>query len=466
MSPLSPAKVSRLVAAVVALVALAAFGAWATRSHWLADSPPKPTEQEAHHHAHEDAHDHTHEDDHDHEHSEADAKSITLSPNGLKNIGYEPFEVRLGDYEKQLSLPGIVAERAGRSRIHITAPITGIVTEIHAVEGQSLEADSPMFDLRLTHEELVNAQREFLRTAESLDVVNREIARLKALGEGVVAGRRILEQEYERQKLEASLLAERQALVVHEIAPEQVDDILRTRTLLQDFVVRAPDHFHGDEACPGEHLFHVQSLPVSQGQQVEVGQELAVLADHCQLVVEGRAFEDDAAGLREAARNGWEITADLLPGRGTANAVTGLKLQYLADRIDPDTRAFRFYLQLPNEVVLDQTIDKRRFLEWRYKPGQRMQLSVPVEKWHEQIVLPVTALVDEAGEIYVYRQNGDHFDQVPVHVVYRDQKSAVVANNGAIFPGDVIAGQGAYQMHLALKNKSGGGIDPHAGHSH
>jgi hypothetical protein len=68
--------------------------------------------------------------------------------------------------------------------------------------------------------------------------------------------------------------------------------------------------------------------------------------------------------------------------------------------------------------------------------------------------------------MYVYRQNGDHFDRVPVHVLYRDRDSVVVANNGSLFPGDVVAGKGAYQMHLALKNKSGGGIDPHAGHQH
>jgi hypothetical protein len=29
-----------------------------------------------------------------------------------------------------------------------------------------------------------------------------------------------------------------------------------------------------------------------------------------------------------------------------------------------------------------------------------------------------------------------------------------------------VAGRGAYQMNLALKNQAGGGIDPHAGHNH
>ena len=33
-------------------------------------------------------------------------------------------------------------------------------------------------------------------------------------------------------------------------------------------------------------------------------------------------------------------------------------------------------------------------------------------------------------------------------------------------PGEVIAAKGAYQIHLALKNKSGGAVDAHAGHNH
>jgi multidrug efflux pump subunit AcrA (membrane-fusion protein) len=298
-------------------------------------------------------------------------------------------------------------------------------------------------------------------------VVNRELARLNALPEGVIPGKRILDQEYEKQKLEASLLAEQQALVVHGLSEEQVKNILDTRQLLRAITISAPDHTHEDDGCEGEHLFHVQSLPVSQGEQVATGQELAVLADHCELFVEGRAFEDDAARVREAAREGWNVEGVLLVGDKQKEVVNGLKLLYLADHIDPESRAFRFYLRLPNEIVLDQQpFPGRRFIEWRFKPGQRMELRVPVETWEKQLVLPVEAIVDEGAEAYVYRQNGDHFDRVSVHIEHRDRDKVVVANNGSLFPGDIIAGEGAYQMHLALKNKAGGGVDPHAGHNH
>ncbi len=162
-----------------------------------------------------------------------------------------------------------------------------------------------------------------------------------------------------------------------------------------------------------------------------------------------------------------DVSATLLVGNGVTEKIDGLKLLYLADKIDPETRAFRFYLLLPNQIVLDQTsATGHRYLEWRYKPGQRLELRVPVERWTDRIVLPVDAVVEEGAENYVYRQNGSQFERVPIHVEYRDRRSVVVANDGTLFPGDVVAGAGTYQIHLALKNKSGGAIDPHAGHTH
>lgn len=409
-----------------------------------------------------------------HEHAgHSESTSIELSQRGLKNIGFRALEINFGSYVKSLTLPAIVVERPGRSQLHITAPLTGVVTKIYIIEGAAVPSDAPMFDVRLTHEELVTTQSELLRTAESLEIVNAELARLKSVAEGVIPAKRVLEQEYEKQKLESALRAGKQALILHGLNQEHIDSILQNRQLVHTLTVRAPEHRHDTQSCREEHMFHVQSLPVTMGQHVETGETLCVLADHCELYVEGRAFADDAVQLRQALVEGWEISASLLVGDREAARIDGLRLLYLADHIDPESRAYRFYLSLPNEVATnrmgtgDETENPgHRFLEWRYKPGQRMELQVPVAVWEQRIVLPVEAVVDEGAETYVYRQNGDHFDQVPVHVEYRGQHSVVVANDGALFPGDVVAGHGAYQMHLALKNKSGGGIDPHAGHSH
>ncbi|TWU27482.1 efflux RND transporter periplasmic adaptor subunit [Bythopirellula polymerisocia] len=405
-------------------------------------------------------------DDHDHA-GHNKATSIELSENGLKNIGFEPITVEPTRYEKLLTLPAIIVERPGRSQINVTAPLTGVITKIYAVNGEAITADQPLFEMRLTHEELVAAQRDYLRTTENLAVVNREIERLESLDAGVIAGRRVLDQEYDKQKLEASLRAESQAMLLHGLNQEQVDQIRNTGRLLQAITVRAPEHVHSEGNCDDDHPFQIQRLSVTQGEHVDVGRELATIADHCELHIEGLAFEDDAPLIRKAAEEGRKVKASLLADESPGTEVNGLEVMYVADQIDPDTRAFKFYLRLPNRIALDKTTPAgKQFVEWMYKPGQRMQIKVPIDSWEDQLVLPTTAVVDEGAEAYVYRQNGDHFDQVSVEVLNRDQDSVVVANNGALFRGDIIAGKGAYQMHLALKNKAGGGIDPHAGHNH
>lgn len=438
---------------------------WATRASWLPLANTASAMSTSLTHG---SHEHEHKEEHDHDHAgHSEATSIELSSRALKNIGFQPVTVELNTFERAITLPAIVVEQPGRTQVHITAPLTGVIKNIYAVAGEAVEPGSPMFELRLTHEDLVAAQQDYLKNVESLDVVDRETARLKTLGEGVIAGKRLIEQQYEKQKLEASLRATEQALLLHGLSEEQVQDIFKTRRLLSTLTIRAPQLSHSQAESKSDHWFLVQSLPISLGEQIAAGQELAVLADHCELLVEGRAFEDDAARLRQAAQEGWNIDAQLMSGEQLSEKIEGLKVLYLADQVDPDTRAFHFYIRLPNTIALDQRpTTGHRYIEWKFKPGQRMQLRVPVDQWKDCIVLPVSAAVEEGAEVFVYRQNGDHFDRVPIHVEYRDQESVVVANDGALFPGDVVAGQGAYQIHLALKNKSGGGIDPHAGHNH
>lgn len=443
-----------LVTIVMVVAAIAAAVAYASRERWFPMLVAEPRATEDPH----DAHDHA---------GHSAGSSIELSERGLKNIGFEPLTIMPSSYHRQLTLPAIVVERPGRSQLHITAPLTGIVTAIHAVTGDAVDSGDPLFDIRLTHEELVAAQREFLESIASLQVVNREIARLEGLPEGVIAGKKIIEQEYELQKLQVALRSSRQAMLLHGLSSEQIDEVHATGELFRDITIRAPDHGDTDESCEGPHLFTVQKLNVAKGEHVEMGRELAVLADHCELHIEALAFEDDAPALRGAAESNRQVSAKLV-GADTKDAqLKDLQILYVAGQIDPQSRALKVYVRLPNQVALNKTLPSgRQVLEWKFKPGQRMQLRVPVETWENQLVLPVDAVVDEGAEAYVYQQNGNLFVQVPVHVLYRDREAVVIANDGALFKGDVIAARGAYQMHLALKNKSGGAIDPHAGHTH
>jgi cobalt-zinc-cadmium efflux system membrane fusion protein len=395
-----------------------------------------------------------------------DANALTLSQGAWKNIGLKTGIVTLQNYVKTVSMPAIVVERPGRSQVAITAPITGIVTRVYPIEGEAIQPGQPLVDLRLTHEDLVNAQREFLQSTEELDVVKREIARLESVGEGVIAGRRVLEQKYEQQKLEAALHAQRQGLLLHGLSEPQIDGILKSRRLLPTLTVAAPPFDEAADHNETEHLYHVQSILIKRGQSVGSGEVLLMLADHCLLYIEGQAFEDDAQRLIQAAREDWLINVSPVGDGNTNSETLPLTIFHVADNIDHDSRALRFYLILPNKLIRDKQESGQRFVAWRFRPGQRMEVNIPLgPPWKDQIVLPPEAVVKEGAEAFVFEQHGNHFDRVPIHVVYRDKDAVVVENDGNLV-GSTVAMSGAFQMQLAIKNNAGDGIDPHAGHTH
>ena len=136
----------------------------------------------------------------------------------------------------------MVVERPGWSVLEVTAPMTGVVTRIYPIQGEAVQPGQPLFEVRLTHEDLLQVQTEFLRTVEELDVIGREVGRLeKVSADGVIAGKTLLERKYEQQKQEAALRAQRQALLLHGLSTEQVDKIVATRTLLQSLTIRSQD---------------------------------------------------------------------------------------------------------------------------------------------------------------------------------------------------------------------------------
>ena len=406
------------------------------------------------------------EDEHEDHAGHSAGNSLELSPQALRNVGYQPLTVALGPYMKTVGVPAQVAERPGQSVLNVPAPMTGIVTKVYAIEGEAVQPGSPLFELRLTHEELVTAQREFLRQSAELAVILQEVRRLEAITDGVIARKRVLEVKYEQQKAEASLVAHRQGLKLHGLSDDQIDNIQNNQQLVQSLTVYAPQEFEPCESLPGNFVRQVQDLAVAPGEQIQTGESLCKLADHCLLYLEGKAFEADVNLLTNVTANGWPISASINSGGDVEVIATGLKIYRLGNKVESESRALHFYLLLPNQVIRNEMQGERRFVSWRFKPGQRMQVDIPIARDENKIVLPASAVVSEGAEAFVFQQNGSHFDRVAVHIEERDNQRVVIANDGSLFPGDTIAGVGAYQMQLAIRNKSGGAPDPHAGHNH
>ncbi len=438
-------------------------------------------------HGAHDAHD-------DHHHADpAQLNVLELSSQAIQNLGLtaeylQPLSRQT--FRRSITLPAVVIERPGRTRINVAVPMTGVVTDVYAVTGEAVEPGDGLLQVRLTHEDLVRAQVDFLRTLGELDVELKEVARLQEVTRsGAVAGRILLEREYAQERLQAQLNAEREALRLHGLSERQVDQMAADRKLLSELRIVAPAidggilrprelELSGQPVQPVSFVARdaaesasprplvVSQLHVQRGESVPAGKSLCELADYSVLFVQGQAFERDSAVIDQATERRWPITAVWATGSGESRHEE-LPLRYIDNEIDPVSRTLHIYVSLQNEVIRDERNEQgQRFVTWRYRPGQRLELLIPVEEWTGQFVVPVTALAADGAESYVFRKDDDHFVQTPVHVLYRDQHSAVLADDGSVFAGQVIALRNAHQMQMALKNKAGGGIDPHAGHSH
>ena len=207
--------------------------------------------------------------------------------------------------------------------------------------------------------------------------------------------------------------------------------------------------------------YEVQELAVELGQQVQAGQLLANLSNHQSLYIVGHAFKREAVFLEQAAQERRPIEIEFAEddqGRWPALQQT-FTIRHLSNSIDTNSRTFDFYIPLSNQSRSYGEAGQV-FLVWRFRPGQRVRIHIPVEPFENVFVLPAEAVVRVGPEAYVFRQNGDLFKQIPVHVLHEDRRSVVIANDGSITAGAYLAQNSAASLDRVLKSQSASGTQP------
>ncbi len=209
------------------------------------------------HDAHQDhdhsGHDHGAHQDHDHlGHSEAN--SVELSQQARTNIKLRTQPVSVAAYTQYIEVPGVITNWPGRTHVAVNSPLTGVLQSILVSRGELVTSGTPLFMLRLTHQDLVDTQEMFLRKLGELDVEQREIDRLSSLvNSGAIAGKTLLTRKYERDKLLAGVRVARQSMLLHGLSEEQIARIERTRELIREVTVCAPT-LHKDRSLHHDSL--------------------------------------------------------------------------------------------------------------------------------------------------------------------------------------------------------------------
>jgi|SRR5579883_192951 len=365
-----------LVGPVVAAVVLSAVGVagYRTREWWVPIVfPAKPTVTGEGEHSHE---------EHGHDHG-SQSDRVKLSPQAQQNLGLDVDTLTPEIYWRTLLIPGVVVDRPGESDRSVTSKVAGVVSEVKARPGDTVKAGEPLFTLQLTSEFIQAAQTDLAKTAREIDFAMIKRDRVANLVKaGTLTESALTDEEIQIKRLTTQLQAYRRQLQVFGLTREQVSRAEKG-AVITEIVITAPQRSSAEigVGTPAEPaLYEVQELKVNLGDQVQVGQSLCLLANHQRLFVEGRAFKSEAGALALAAEKKVPIKVeftDEVPGQWPPQEA--LVIHHLSNQVDTATRTFGFYLPLENQPRTFER-DGKTYFVWRYRPGQRVRLKVPVEK--------------------------------------------------------------------------------------
>ena len=400
-------------------------------------------------------------------------KVLKLSAQARKNLELVSKPARPQTYWRTIQVPGEIVDRPGQSDRGVTSPAVGVVSEVHAFPGDTVRPGDRLFTLRLFSEYLQNTQKELFSSTKEAQFVQEQLDRLRPLAAtGSISGSKIIELENQLRRQESVIQAHRQDLLTRGLNPQQIEHVSNGQFVATVDVIAPPRvkarenlvsirqvSFQEGQTDDDGFAFEVQELNAELGQQVQAGQLLITLANHSSLYLEGHAFKREAPYLEKAAQNSWKIAVEFAEDEpdNWPELKQSFEIRYLSNFIDEESRTFDFFIPLANQSRSYQK-DGETFVVWRFRPGQRVRLRVPVEELTDVLVLPSAAIVREGPEAYVFQQNGDLFNRLPVHVLHEDRVNVVVANDGSVTPGLYLAQSAAASLNRVLKAQAASGM--------
>ncbi len=185
------------------------------------------------------------------------------------------------------------------------------------------------------------------------------------------------------------------------------------------------------------------------------------MADHQNLFIVGHAFKREATAIEDAIREKRPIRVEFSDDEKARwpELQPAFEIRHLSNSIDPRNRTFDFFINLQNQ---SRNIEHEghSVMVWRFRPGQRTRIDVPVERFDDVFVVPRDGVVRDGAESFVFRQNGELFKRISVHVLHEDQQHVVIAHDGSIAVGCYLAQNAAASLLRILKAQSNSGEQP------
>ncbi len=410
---------------------------------------------------------------------------LELSQQARKNLRLESKPERPTDYWRTVTIPAVVQDRPGVSDRKVTSPAVGVISEIHAYPGDTIQPGENLITIRLLSEYLQTTQTQLFKATREIALLQSEIDRVSGLANtGAVSGNRLIELNNNVTRQTTIVESARQELISRGLSPRQIEQVesgdfvstIRLVAPLPQIADEQGGNGSGNQANQSTITssnesdppiaYEVQGLAVELGQSIQPGQLIASLANHHLLYIVGHAFNREAEFLAQAAEESRPVEVEFSDDSTSRWPPLNqtFRIRHLSNSIDFESRTFDFFVPLANQSR-KYGKDGERFFVWRFRPGQRARIYVPVEKLPNVFVLPAEAVAHAGPNAYVYRQNGGLFNQISVHVLHEDRRNVIIANDGNMTPGAYFVQNAAASLNRILKAQSASG-EPSGMHVH
>ena len=339
-------------------------------------------------------------------HDDHQPPSVTVNPEAMMSAGIKTMPVLKKPFSVRITAPGELEFNA-RRLLNLTARTPGRIERVLAVSGDRVGLGQLLTEIYSP--DYLSKQAEFLQAVD----------RAEHFGD----------DQDESATVRAFMESARERLLLLGVSAAEVAELQRTRMPRPYLSVRATfaGTVIGSTVIPGDH--------------VELGSSLFRLADPTILWAGVHIQEKDLAAVRVGSTV--EIRTQAYP----KESFQGRLLQ-LGDSIDPGTRTVIGRVEVPNPAS-------------KLKAGMYIEASISSGKERSALVVPESALQDDAGQAILFVQTGaGRFARRAVKAGERFSGQVEILDGLA--EGENVVTSGAFLLNSEL-NK--GSLEDEHGHS-
>jgi cobalt-zinc-cadmium efflux system membrane fusion protein len=301
----------------------------------------------------------------------------------------------------------------------VSAPVTGRIVELEAVEGQTVRRGDLIALIR--SKELSDAQSDFLKAQSQRRLAERAVERAKHLLQADVIGEAELQRrEAELVQTTAEVLSLRDQLRVLGTSEDELTRLEAARVVNSQSQVLA--------TIDGTVLERRATI----GQVVQAAEVVCVLADLSRVWLVADVPEQSSGSLHMGQPVEAEIPA--IPG----HIIHG-KLSFVGATVNSDTRTVRVRIDLPNP-------------NGKYKPAMLATMLL-ADRAQRQQVVPAAAVVREGNREHLFVRTAERTFQLRPVTLGGDYGPSRVLLSG-LRPGETIVVKGAFHLNNERKRQA------------